>query len=233
MFFKLAVDIVLQCEIGKAKFDVNKLIARLVQFVKDRKPSERHHKDLDVPLNGILQMLAGLFERYPAKASEYGYDEKLISEILQNCLFDIPRRHDKKTIPGPKCKSHDTRTSAYNVLMELAKGSNENLTEIIKFVTPLHKNGKWRTKSYNNWNITPKENEKSSTGYVGLKNLGCSNLRKILVNILVCYMNSTIQQLYMIPSFRKAVLEVEDRALTTSPKEDNLLYQLKVNLELF
>ena len=41
-------------------------------------------------------------------------------------------------------------------------------------------------------------------------------------------MNSTIQQLYMIPSFRRAVLEVEDKSLNTVPKEDNILYQLKV-----
>lgn len=41
-------------------------------------------------------------------------------------------------------------------------------------------------------------------------------------------MNSLMQQFYMIPSFRKAVLEVEDRNFTKVAKEDNLLYQLKV-----
>lgn len=45
-------------------------------------------------------------------------------------------------------------------------------------------------------------------------------------------MNSTIQQLYMVPSFRKAILEVEDRTPATTPKEDNILYQLKVQLIL-
>mgnify|MGYP003576803645 CR=1 FL=1 len=41
-------------------------------------------------------------------------------------------------------------------------------------------------------------------------------------------MNSTIQQLYMIPTFRKSILEVEDRSVETTPKDDNILYQLKV-----
>jgi ubiquitin carboxyl-terminal hydrolase 9/24 len=32
-----------------------------------------------------------------------------------------------------------------------------------------------------------------------MRNIGC-----------VCYMNSIMQQLYMIPTFRKSILEVED-----------------------
>lgn len=31
----------------------------------------------------------------------------------------------------------------------------------------------------------------------------------------------------MIPTFRKAVLEVEDKHVETTPVEDNILYQLK------
>jgi hypothetical protein len=41
-------------------------------------------------------------------------------------------------------------------------------------------------------------------------------------------MISLIQQLYMIPTFRKAVLQVEDKNAKTLAKEENLLYQLKV-----
>lgn len=45
---------------------------------------------------------------------------------------------------------------------------------------------------------------------------------------IVCYMNSQLQQLYMIPSFRKAVLEVDDLHYEVTPREDNILYHLKV-----
>lgn len=41
-------------------------------------------------------------------------------------------------------------------------------------------------------------------------------------------MNSLMQQLFMIPSFRNFVLQVEDKNYLTTPKEDNVLYQLKV-----
>lgn len=43
-------------------------------------------------------------------------------------------------------------------------------------------------------------------------------------------MNSLMQQFYMIPSFRQAVLDVEDRNYNKVPKQDNLLYQLKVKI---
>jgi uncharacterized UBP type Zn finger protein len=53
----------------------------------------------------------------------------------------------------------------------------------------------WRSKHFTDWNIQSKFNDKSSTGYVGLYNLGC-----------ICYMNSLLQQLFMIPSFREPLL---------------------------
>ena len=41
-------------------------------------------------------------------------------------------------------------------------------------------------------------------------------------------MNSMMQQLYMIPSFRKALLEVEDPFFGKEPNEENVLLQMKM-----
>ena len=46
------------------------------------------------------------------------------------------------------------------------------------------------------WNYWPHELERSSAGYVGLVNLGAT-----------CYMASCVQQLFMIPKARAAILE--------------------------
>lgn len=74
--------------------------------------------------------------------------------------------------------------------------------------------GFWRTSDTKDWNIEALASEKSYTGYVGLENLGCT-----------CYMNSTLQQLYMIPEFREAILRIAEDSNNEDP-EENLLYQL-------
>jgi ubiquitin carboxyl-terminal hydrolase 9/24 len=57
------------------------------------------------------------------------------------------------------------------------------------------------------------DSEKSSTGYVGIKNLGC-----------ICYMNSLFQQLFMISSFRNDLLMVKEPAGGQEEKDENMLY---------
>jgi ubiquitin carboxyl-terminal hydrolase 9/24 len=75
--------------------------------------------------------------------------------------------------------------------------NEQNYLWAIQFLSKFHIEGQWRTKRLADWLITPKMNEKSATGYVGIKNLGC-----------ICYMNSFLQQMFMIPSFREAVFAV-------------------------
>ena len=75
----------------------------------------------------------------------------------------------------------------------------------------------WRNPRMADWQITTNDKlERSSTGFVGLKNIGC-----------ICYMNSIMQNLFMIPSFRKAMLEVEDKNHHNEPESENVLLQIK------
>lgn len=55
----------------------------------------------------------------------------------------------------------------------------------------------WRTKERSHWEILP-YSERASIGFVGLKNLGCT-----------CYMNSLIQQLYMVSAFSESILSID------------------------
>lgn len=87
---------------------------------------------------------------------------------------------------------------------------------IIKFLRDLLQNSHWRSNSLTDWNISSQYMEKSITGFVGLKNLGCT-----------CYMNSLLQQFFMIPKFREAILEVESQHENL---EENLLYQFQLIL---
>jgi len=48
-----------------------------------------------------------------------------------------------------------------------------------------------------------------------------------LILVLACYMNSTLQQLFMIPSFKKHIPMLQDPKFDPSRAHDNLLFQLK------
>lgn len=77
-------------------------------------------------------------------------------------------------------------------------------------------NGLWRSRKLEDWTITHSDRLKSSTGYTGLRNLGC-----------ICYMNSFFQQIFMIEEFRRALLLSEDPNYNPKTIDDNVLYQVK------
>lgn len=82
----------------------------------------------------------------------------------------------------------------------------------------------------NAWNYTPPSATERSQRHVGLRNLGC-----------ICYMNSMLQQFFMIPALRYNLLCVEDQVPEDLKEfkgelvDDNVLHQLQklmANLEL-
>lgn len=81
------------------------------------------------------------------------------------------------------------------------------LSKVCASIMALHRKGQWRTKRLDDWTISLMDKMKSSTGYVGLKNLGC-----------ICYMNSFMQQIFMIPRFR---------SMLTSCRENNFISEFK------
>ena len=84
----------------------------------------------------------------------------------------------------------------------------EIIEKVTTYLSELLKKGKWRTRKLDDWTITLYDKMKSNTGYVGLKNLGC-----------ICYMNSFMQQLYMIPYFRNSIISCRDPLFTSADKE--------------
>ena len=55
------------------------------------------------------------------------------------------------------------------------------------------------------WGFNPEKVIRSPVGYVGLRNLGAT-----------CYMNSLLQQFYMVPEFRMGLLAAPDSAANKS-----------------
>ena len=106
------------------------------------------------------------------------------------------------------------RRNSFNLLQTLTTDCLENLNTTLVYIKRFNLNPSWRTNKESDWNIRLYEDEKSTTGHVGIKNLGC-----------ICYMNSLHQQLFMIPGFRNDILSIKDPNHDNLPDEDNMFLQ--------
>ncbi|CAD8074991.1 unnamed protein product [Paramecium primaurelia] len=201
--FEFCCNLLLQeNDLNIEKFDFEHLLSYIKQILQQLPYNENTVKDQDQILIGLLKLLNVIIDKLPNLSNNNQLFEQILSYLFEN-------EGETKC----KCKSQQSRTAGFNCLFTLLK-NQQNMNKFLNIVSPLHSTNTWRTKNLNDWNIQSKFHEKSSTGYVGLYNLAC-----------ICYMNSLLQQLYMVPAFREKLLKVEDK--NTCIQEENLLHQLK------
>lgn len=110
----------------------------------------------------------------------------------------------------PKCKSQLSRSSAYDLLIELVKGSPENYRLLHERLLDQHRPG---PHSPYPWDYWPHEDGRSDCGFVGLTNLGAT-----------CYMASCMQHLYMMPQARNSILRAK---CDSNSKHEHTLRELQ------
>lgn len=189
---------VLECvsveDLAPVESELWNLAQSLAKQVKTIDAAETGSQKDDSLLVGTLQLLRALMQKYPAKKAEVG--GRLVRFLLHECLFEVPQSKGAgkiaaKAATSPKCKSTAARTAALQLIAVLSRDCLANLQVVLDYIRDFEKRASWRTHKDSDWAITHLDDEKSSTGYVGLKNLGC-----------ICYMISLFQQLFMIPGFR-------------------------------
>ncbi|XP_050316350.1 ubiquitin carboxyl-terminal hydrolase 34 isoform X2 [Anthonomus grandis grandis] len=185
--------------------DINELTAKISQAVLARDYLEARHRTVeDDGLIGLLNLLSNLLKhRPPFQISKGGQD--LLNEVF-NFLFALP---NPKLRHVPKCKSPRSRTAAFDLLVELVKGSPENYAILHEKLLKQHQPG---PNSPYPWDYWPHEDGRSECGYVGLTNLGAT-----------CYMASCMQHLYMMPQARASILA----ASTQDSKHETTLKELQ------
>uniref|UniRef100_A0A671N926 USP domain-containing protein n=1 Tax=Sinocyclocheilus anshuiensis TaxID=1608454 RepID=A0A671N926_9TELE len=98
----------------------------------------------------------------------------------------------------PVCSSPASINAGFELLVALSVGCVRNLKQIVNTLTDMYYLGTDCCEALTEWEYLPPVGPRPNKGFVGLKNAGAT-----------CYMNSVIQQLYMIPPIRNAILAIE------------------------
>ena len=199
-----------------SSYDSVSLFERLCRMLQKHGVTEDDDKpeNVDSALVGYLHILSCLLKiEKKVQAEVLDLPQKanidLIEEIFHNCLFGIPAsRHD---VPIPKCRSDGSRSAAFKLLLLIAEfcgGYKDMLQRISSYV----EGAPFPTDFSIDVCEKQSDDQKTQrTHYVGLKNQGCT-----------CYMNSLLQQLFIIPSLRNDILNVK------LPEEKaSIMYQIQ------
>jgi hypothetical protein len=203
----------------------------------------------DKILSGYLQITQALLEVSPVSLKQQMGNQKTVNLVhtLFDFLFQLPNtQKDKSNTNGnlmdtfndevvhkniknqstdqdvPKCKAKLTRKRTFNLLHTLCSGCPNNYTQLLGRLFEFHKQIQDATNvtekeemdeflsevNTNNPQVQSSIGFKSRVGYLGLRNFGCT-----------CYMNSMLQQLFMMPDFRAGILnsKVDQQQFTEKP----------------
>ncbi|XP_058880437.1 ubiquitin carboxyl-terminal hydrolase 34 isoform X1 [Acipenser ruthenus] len=167
--------------------DLDALARHLADCIRSREILDQQDGNLeDDGLTGLLRLATSVVKHKPPfKFSQEGQD--FLKDVF-NLLFLLPSLKDRHQ---PKCKSHSARAAAYDLLVEMVKGSVENYRLLHNSVMAQHMQSSHAPYKWDYW---PHDDVRAECRFVGLTNLGAT-----------CYLASTIQQLYMIPEARQAI----------------------------
>ncbi|XP_035506818.2 probable ubiquitin carboxyl-terminal hydrolase FAF-X isoform X8 [Scophthalmus maximus] len=127
----------------------------------------------------------------------------LIKELIDDFIFPASNVYLQYMKSGdfpteqaiPVCSTPASINAGFELLVALAVGCVRNLKQIVDTLTDMYYLG---SETLTEWEYLPPVGPRPNKGFVGLKNAGAT-----------CYMNSVIQQLYMIPPIRNGILAIE------------------------
>ena len=199
----------------KMDIDFEQVLDMEIKIIFEKETTEKSSNDYDTILWGSIKIVRILLQLFPNLKEKYG--KTLLWFLLKDWLFEVPTQNrSRHKVRPPKCKNHTTRSEVFRLISVLSRDSLENLDAVLSYIKGLQEKSSWRTRKNSDWWISTYHEEKSTTGFVGIKNLGW-----------IWYMIALLQQLYMIPTFRQCILAIDDPKKNEIPSEDNLLYQLQ------
>ncbi|XP_063100555.1 probable ubiquitin carboxyl-terminal hydrolase FAF-X isoform X2 [Cavia porcellus] len=153
----------------------------------------------------------------------------LIKELIDDFIFPASKAYLQYMRNGelpsiqsiPICSSSATISAGFELLIAFAFSCIRNFKHIVDCLTEMYYVGTPITtcEALTEWEYLPPVGPRPPKGFVGLKNAGAT-----------CYMNSVIQQLYMIPSIRNSILKIKS---TGSDIDDDMFWDEKQHGERY
>ncbi len=178
----------------------------------------------NILFTGHLKFIRTLLTCESIDKNEFG--NEFIRLLIDQFLFPASKRMLSSIVPSnnendvnddsapePKCSTNESRLAAYDVLVELVRHCQTNLKVVVEDIINLHHRPLLEKQT--EWEFMPQVNPRASCGLVGLYNGGAT-----------CYMNSILQQLYMLPQISEHILSVHDDGENKS-SDSSLFYQLQ------
>ena len=196
-----------------------KIIDLILEYLKkesDKRKIEEdnYNKNQENLINGIINLLTNILKINPKELVEYILNKINILELFLNkCIL---RKCTEKPLETKYaiCRTNQSQESVFNLIIFLLKNNETKngqdlLLMIIDELNKYHSLGFWKTNSSKDWDLDFRDIPKGK--YIGLKNM-----------TYTCYLNSIIQQLFMIPILRETILNINNTS------KNNVLYQLQL-----
>ena len=174
---------------------------------------QKEHISNSSKTEGILKFLKHILNLSPKKLVNYLVNKIDICDLfLDKCIL---RKSNKNPLDTPKmiCDNDKSKETMFDLIIFILKNlpdDKKNLEEKIwDILDTKSKLGFWKTNKASAWKLEPEDISRNK--YVGLKNMSST-----------CYMNSIVQQFFMIPMLRETILSIPNQ------NNDTVLYQLQL-----
>lgn len=197
-------------------------LPHIIQSLTQHRTTESFHStDSDETLLGLLRIVFALAragnepQRLLRQSYQLGEEVVPLAPLIyQLCLFASPSSQGA-TVSSVLCQAPRSRQLAFAVVVALSEADRAHFHDLVSYLSEGKENSATPKKQRVLWDYDPSALLKRGGEYLGLKNQGGT-----------CYMNSFLQQLFHIRSFREGVLQIAKYA---SDKEfENVLFQLQV-----
>ncbi|KAJ5078220.1 ubiquitin carboxyl-terminal hydrolase faf-y-related [Anaeramoeba ignava] len=195
------------------KLSTNIIIKKITEMIKEEKEENM--------IKNYIEMIRILIEENKKMNITNEY-YSIIQEIFTNCLFNFISNPKKIQIQFyyPKLIEKENRRKAFDLIIEISKTNKNNQIQLFNLITNFQEIIQYFLSKNEKENLSKNESKKRKSEDINIENelkkLKSKNKIKSkrqysgLTNIgATCYMNSTLQQLFMIPEFRNKIISID------------------------